>query len=132
MADASSEGNFGCQRCWPVSPDDAWEARAGLSHQATRIDESHLIASVLGCPVCSQRFVSVFIETIDWVGGDDPQCWVQLPLTPEEAERLTREPVTEADLHGLGGDRRSLLKGFLRGGVEKCMWTKGLSIGWHD
>jgi len=128
------EESFGCERCWPATPDAAWKARASLSHQATVIDEAHCIASLVGCPVCSQRFVSVFAESIDWVGGEDPQWWVQLPLTSSEATQLTRKDarVTESDLAGLAAGKRSLITGFPSGGVETCAWGTGLSIGWHD
>lgn len=125
---------FGCGICWPDAAEGAGQARGELCREATLVDEAHLIASVLACPRCSQRFVSVFVETIDWAGGADSQVRIQYPLTVHEAERLTGggAKLTEADLSGLDRERRSLVLGVLKDGVEKCVWTKGLAIGWHD
>src|SRR5882762_3116205 len=82
---------FGCERCWPSSADAAWKARSTLTHEADLIDESHFHIMILKCPWCSQRFVSVFTETIDWVDGEDPQYWTILPITRDEAAGLIKE-----------------------------------------
>jgi len=74
------------------------------------------------------------LAALQLVGGEDPQWWVQLPLTSSEATQLTRKDarVTESDLAGLAAGKRSLITGFPKGGVETCAWGTGLSIGWHD
>ena len=61
-----------------VPPNDgtravATVARRALKHEHTLIDESHFSISILRCPECSQRFVSIFTELIDWEDGDDSQ-----------------------------------------------------------
>src|SRR5262245_42703618 len=62
--------NFGCVRCWPPTPNAAWEARGSLRRVADLVDESHFSVGIMACPDCAQRFVSVFTETIDWAHGD--------------------------------------------------------------
>ena len=73
MVDDGPKWDFGCERCWPPIADAAWEARGGLTHVAELIDDSHFHVMILACPCCTQRFVSIFTETIDWEDGDDPQ-----------------------------------------------------------
>jgi hypothetical protein len=77
--------DFDCEHCWPASPDAAWESRLALDWQVDLIDESHFHVMILACRSCTQSFVSVFTETIDWVDGQNPQYCMLLPLTEEEA-----------------------------------------------
>jgi len=92
MMNRDGEGEtFGCEQCWPADPDAAWQAKQGLSSEADLIDESHYAVSILACPRCAQRFVFVFTETIDTMGGDDPQCSNLLPVTEGEAAELVRQ-----------------------------------------
>lgn len=72
MGDDGPGEDFGCKRCWPPSAGAAWKARGALTHVAELIDESHFHVMILACPRCTQRFVSVFTETVDWADGDDP------------------------------------------------------------
>jgi hypothetical protein len=65
MVDDGAKQDFGCEHCWPSTADAAWEARGALTHVQDLIDESHFHVMILACPHCSQRFVSVFTETID-------------------------------------------------------------------
>lgn len=126
--------DFGCERCWPATPEAAWEARRGLALEAELIDESHFHVMILACSGCGQRFVSVFTELIDWSGGDDPQYWTLLPLTDREADGLVRkgDAVTEARLNALGPDRRSLRRDYPKAAAPRCIWGTGVRIGPHD
>lgn len=134
MKEDASRAEFGCERCWPDSAEAAWAARRGLTLESDLIDESHFHVMILACPACSQRFVSVFTERIDWVDGDDPQYWTLLPLTSEEASGLVRQgdSLTEAALNELGRGRKSLRQDHPKGEPSRSYWAAGISAGWHD
>ena len=89
----------------------AWGgARSALGVASELIDESHFHVMILACPRCSQRFLSVFTETIDWADGEDPQYWTLLPVTEAEAAGVfgQRESLTETMIETLGPGRRCL------------------------
>ena len=134
MADDGSGQDFGCERCWPPAADAAWEARGALTHVAELIDESHFHVMILGCPRCTQRFVSVFTETIDWEDGDDPQYWTLLPITGTESADLVLRgaAVSETMLHALGPGRRALRLDHPKASAPRIFWGTGISIGLHD
>jgi hypothetical protein len=129
------EEDFGCEQCWPPDADAAWKARRSLMPADPLIDESHFRAVILVCPHCTQQFLSVFTETIDWADGDDPQYWTLLPVTKTEASGLTRfrNEITESKLNALGPVRRSLRRDYPKNCTEPCVyWGRGISIGYHD
>jgi len=125
---------FGCDACWPADAHAAWGARARLSRVSALIDESHLIVTILACPRCAQRFVSVFTETIDWADGDDPQYWTLLPIAVDEAEDLVQRAASlnEASLNALGPERRSLRRDIPKGAPPRVFWGSGILVGPHD
>jgi hypothetical protein len=133
VGDGAKQG-FGCEHCWPSAADAAWAARGTLAHVQELIDESHLHVMILACTRCSQRFVSVFTETIDWQDGDDPQHWALLPLTPTEAVYLILQgpSLIEAELAALGRGRRCLRHDHPKGAAAQSSWGTGLSVGPHD
>ena len=127
--------DHGCERCWPEAADAAWGARARLTHAEVLIDESHYRVTLLACPACGQRFLSVFTETVDWADSEDPQYWTLLPLEDAEAADLIRRgaATSEADLGALGAGRRSLMRDFPKGVPEPTVyWATGVRIGRHD
>jgi hypothetical protein len=134
MAEERPREDFGCERCWPASPDAAWEARGTLRHAEELIDESHFHVMILACPHCAQRFVSVFTETIDWKDGDDPQYWTLMPITETEAVGLVqqRDSLTETKLDALGPGRRCLQRDYPKAAVPRVFWGTGISVGLHD
>jgi hypothetical protein len=121
----ASEEAFGCTRCWPSSPEAAWEARALLSSVVMLVDDFHFIVSIYQCASCTQQFVSVLRETIDWVGGDDAQFWTLMPITAEEAVDLIRQgsSVSDATLSGVGPSRRTLHRDYPTGEVPRIYWS---------
>ncbi len=129
-----NEDSFGCERCWPSAADAAEMARQTLTREVDLIDESHFHVMIRACPSCSQRFVSVFTETIDWADGEDPQYWTLLPVTNEEASDLARPEIslTETTLNALGRGRRSLRYYHPKGGQSRSFWATGISVGPHD
>lgn len=134
MKDDRLEENFGCEHCWPPVADAAWEARGVLAFVAELIDESHFHVRILACPRCAQRFVSVFNEMINWVGGSDPQYWTRLPLTKAEAADLVQQgdSFTETELYALGPGRRSLQRGCPARAKEWISWGTGIPLILHD
>lgn len=102
---------FGCDKCWPDSTDQAWGALRALAIEKELIDESHFMVKIRCCPACSQRFVWVFTELIDWSDGEDPQSWTVLPITQTEAREFCTSGATTAKLNALGPGRRSLRRG---------------------
>ena len=116
--------NFGCERCWPATADAAWQARAALETEHELIDESHYHVTIRACCACSQRFVAVFTETVDWVDGDDPQYWTLLPVTAAEVAKLLQQgdAVTETELNAIGLGRRRLRHDHPKGGPARSYW----------
>jgi hypothetical protein len=90
--------------------------------------------SLLQCAACSQSFLSVFTETVDFVDGEDPQYWTTLPLTVAEAAELAKQgsAVSEAALNSLGPGRKSLAHDFPKGAERRTFWTSGMRVGPHD
>ncbi len=126
---------FGCARCWPAGADEAWRVRAELAIVTDLVDESHYGVTILACPQCTQRFVQVYAETIDWAGGDDPQCTNFLPITEAEAADLERQrgALTETALSAIGPRRRCLLHRYpADSDGRQNFWRAGISVGPHD
>jgi len=126
--------DFGCDHCWPATPDAAWEARRALACEAELIDESHFHVMILMCGSCNQRFISVFTETIDWVDSEDPQYWSLMPITRPEAADLvgSQDSITEAELIALGPGRRCLRHDHPKDTPARSFWETGMNVGPHD
>lgn len=105
-------------------------ARRALKHEHTLIDESHFSISILRCPECSQRFVSIFTELIDWEDGDDSQYSDLLPVTDQEAETLAAQgaEVDTMYIEALGEHRRRLKMDSLKGGDFRVRWAEGILL----
>ncbi len=134
MVDDGAKRDFGCKHCWPSAAEAAWEARGTLTHVQELIDESHSHVMILACPRCTQRFVSVFTETIDWQDGDDSQYWTLLPITEREAAYLLQmgNLLTETKPDALGRGRRSLRRDYPKGALPRLFWGTGITVGPHD
>lgn len=48
-------------------------------------DESHLIRYLKKCRTCGQLFFYEFSEEIDWVGGNDPQYRLWIPVNDQKS-----------------------------------------------
>ncbi len=120
----------GCALC---NGDDAMAVstwcldQGGLAIQAFLVDESHLVVALRRCRMCSQPFVSVMTEVVDWAGGNDAQDREVVPVTEAEAVVLT-DPRGRPDLDYIGslGEGRRRLSVSWPTGAEK--WT-GWSLG---
>jgi hypothetical protein len=131
--DAGQERGFGCERCWPSTPDEAWEARRQLERTRELINESHFHVMILACSSCGQSFLSVFTELVDF-GGDDSQGRVLMPVTSGELRGLAEIPqdALEGEIYRIGRERRGLLRAYPRGGTPACSWRQGIPRLPHD
>ena len=119
--------------------DDCLAAREAI-RKAARIaelaDESHFGASISRCAGCGQHFLTMFCERIDWADGDDPQTWVAVPVSGDEAQRLQSANVAADESAILGiiaGERRFLFHDTPKGGAGTLAWmTRPLFIPAHD
>jgi hypothetical protein len=134
IVDDGLREKFGCTRCWPSKAEEAWEARDRLTRVQNLIDESHFHVMILACSRCTQRFVSIFTEMVDWVDGEDPMYWTLMPITETEAADLVqrRSSLTEADLNALGPGRRCLQRDYPKEGPKRISWGTGILVGPHD
>lgn len=124
---------FGCRRCFGDDADTAWTASREVALRAL-VDESHFGVRLTACR-CGQRFVSVFLERVDWVGGEDDQTWLVLPVREDEAARLEAcaEDALSQTLADVGRERRFLARAFPTGGALSAWWRdSGFSVGPHD
>jgi hypothetical protein len=134
MTENRADARFGCECCWPDSADAAETASRALTHEAHLVDESHFDVSIRVCQRCSQRFVFLFTEMIDWVDGDDPQYVRLMPVTEMEAANLVKCDNLTIDrrLEMLGRGRRSLNHDHPKGVAPRSYWSQGISVGPHD
>jgi hypothetical protein len=82
---------FGCSTCYGKDPEKAAENLRNFKEIADLVDESHFTLQILSCPGCSQQYVFIWNETIDWNGGDDAQYTSVLPITNDEANELVAQ-----------------------------------------
>ena len=52
------------------------------------VDATHVIVQLRRCPTCSQAFLAISMEFVDWEGGDDTEYREAIPVTPAEADTL--------------------------------------------
>jgi hypothetical protein len=124
---------FGCPRCFGTDASAAWGAMRA-SREATVVQESHFSVHVTSC-TCGQHYVEVFMERIDWRGGDDDQTWCMFPIRQDEYLRLaaSAEPDVERVVAELAGERRFLVRARDEQDVMAAWWREGgFMIGPHD
>ena len=123
------EEAFGCDRCWVGDADRTWELRRKLPIRAELVDDSHFIVTMLSCEGCGQRYISILVEQVDWVDGDDPQYWSFMPVTEAEADVLqaSGRAGLAARLEEVAPGRQSLRVDYPKGGPQRIYWGRGLS-----
>ena len=73
--------NPGCGACSCEDAEAAWRHFAdGVDSDASIVDGPHFIVPIVRCHACSQRFIRIFTEFIDWPSG--------------QARRVTRAAAT--------------------------------------
>lgn len=78
----------GCARCFGEDAAAVWANRRRLEGVAVIVDERRYFVRIAACRECGQRFAMLFAERIDWEDGNDPEDWLQIPVTSDEAEAL--------------------------------------------
>jgi hypothetical protein len=128
------ETSFGCSYCWSQEAKSAYRAFCGLQTKRFLIEESHYIVTLRSCSHCSQQFLSVFTETIDWVDGEDPQYRIVMPITDEESLKLraSGKSISDDILRAIGIGRRSLRHDYPKDGKVSVYWGEGIQIRHHD
>ena len=54
------------------------------------LEDSHHIRRLLRCEQCGQLFYYGLSEVVDWIGGEDPQFRIYIPVASErQAERFS-------------------------------------------
>lgn len=127
------EGLLGCASCLEAEAASAWQALSPRRLE-TLVDESHFSVSLARC-TCGQHFAIVFLERVDWVGGEDDQTWLAVALRDGEVEALRASPesAVENRLHTLAHGRRCLVRHFPTGGELTIAWReRAFAIGPHD
>ena len=103
---------------------------------ARLVDESHFGASIRQCAQCGQHFLTLFCERVDWVDSDDPQTWVAVPVSADEAEELQHANVAADEdtiLRILASERRFLYHDMPKGASDTLKWmTRRPFIPPHD
>ena len=96
----------GCDKCWSSEASKAWKAVTSIPIEEYLIDESHYIVSIRNCPSCSQRYLQVTTETVDWKDGEDPIFRTIIPIDDEERASLTaNSPPKTSVLEAIGPGR---------------------------
>ena len=98
------------------------------------VEESHFSIRVTRCS-CEQRFAVVFMERVDWQGGEDEQTWLAVPIHAAELATLTTYGENELPtmLTAIVRQRRFLVRSYPSAGVVEAWWRDaGFSIGPHD
>ncbi len=123
----------------PCGDDDPAVARATLrkAHRTdTLVDDSHFGVSISHCAICRHQFLSFFCEQVDWVDSDDPQAWVQTPISDAEAAALRAlpNPTDEAALLRIIATPRRFLRDLAPKGAPRTLaWVTGIPyIPAHD
>ncbi len=126
----TTSNNFGCSTCWPKEADQAWRAFTSMETEVELVNESHFMMTIRSCKKCSQQFLTLFTETIDWEKGEDPQYWTVMPITRTEAYQLSQDS-GGIKPPGFPRERKSLFRNS-KGGNATIYWGKGIEIGPHD
>jgi hypothetical protein len=123
----------GCDKCWSSEASDAWSAVTSTPIETHLIDESHYIVSIRACPSCSQRYLQVTTEVVDWDDGEDPIYRTIIPVNNAERARLTiSESLDTSIIEAIGVRRRSLRYAWPKGQDPSTYWSTGVHVDVHD
>lgn len=87
-------------------------------------DDSHFMVRLKRCTRCSQRYISIFTEFVDWSGGQDAMYTTIMPVTADEAAAISGAALSYRQIGELGQGRRHLRNDWPTG--------KPRRLGWHD
>ncbi len=121
--------SIGCRSCYGEDAERVWAYyEKGLLIDQFLEDDSHFIVQLRRCAKCSQRFVWIFTEFVDWEHGDDAQYRDVVPVTANEAERLASQgqDLDFQFLATLGSNRRYLRTDWPTGErKQRVRWATG-------
>jgi len=124
---------YGCEECWSSEAAAAWRAVTSIPIQTHLIDESHYIVSIRWCPSCSQHYLQVTTETVDWKDGEDPIYRTIIPIDDAERIELTSSKRLDANvIEGVGVGRQSLKFDWPKNQKPSTYWSTGVRVGVHD
>jgi hypothetical protein len=124
---------YGCEKCWSSEASEAWRAVTSIPIQSHLIDESHYIVSIRMCPSCSQHYLQVTTETVDWKDGEDPIYRTIIPIDDGECTDLMSSNRLDANvIEGVGVGRQSLKFGWPKNEGPSTCWGTGVRVGVHD
>ncbi|MFI5531987.1 hypothetical protein ACIA8O_25985 [Kitasatospora sp. NPDC051853] len=107
-------------------------SRDGVRLETMIRDDSHFIVSVKRCGLCSQAFVSVFTEFVDWASSQDAQYRTVLPITDAEADDLVAGRLSPHQVGALGNGRRHLQSDWPSGAKEPSVYWRSGAFGVHE
>ena len=124
---------YGCEKCWSSDASEAWSAVTSIPIQTYLIDESHYIVSIRVCPACSQHYLQVTTETVDWQDGEDPIYRTIIPIDDAERTELTSNKRLDANvIESVGVGRESLKFDWPKNQKPSTYWDTGVRVGVHD
>ena len=124
---------YGCNECWSSQASEAWRSVTSIPIQVHLIDESHYIVSLRVCPSCSQHYLQVTTETVDWKDGEDPIYRTIIPIEIAECAELTSSKRLDANvIEGVGVGRQSLRFDCRKNQEPSTYWVTGIRVGIHD
>jgi len=124
---------FGCDKCWLLEASEAYEAVTDLPIEIYLINEPHFIVSIRACPLCSQRYLQITTEIVDWRDGEDPIYRKIIPINDAELARLTSSSsLDDRIIESVGIGRQSLKYDWPSGSDPIIYWGTGVNIGLHD
>src|SRR4026209_1445815 len=124
---------YGCEECRSSQASEAWRAFTSIPIQAYQIDESHYIVSIRVCPSCSQHYLQVTTETVDWKDGEGPIHRTIIPIDDAGYTELTSSKRLDANfIEGVGVGRQSLSFSWPTNQEPSTYWGTGIRVGVHD
>jgi hypothetical protein len=117
-----------CARCSSDDAATAWDAMC-TRHVQSLVEESHFGIQIVACR-CTQHFVKVFTERIDWKEGNDDQDWLVFPVSPAEVARL--QACAENHLVSLVGELGRGQRFLVHSNSNSWWRNEGFMIGPHD
>jgi hypothetical protein len=85
------------------------------------------------CPSCSQHYLQVTTETVDWENGEDPIYRTIIPIDDAERTELTSNKHLDANvIESVGVGRQSLKFGWPKNQEPSTYWDTGVRVGVHD
>jgi hypothetical protein len=113
---------FGCAKCWSPDGHKAYKAVTSLPIEFHLIDKTIITVNILACPCCSQRFIHITEDIVNWRDGYDATFIKFMPINDKELAWLTScSNLDVRSIQNVGKDRPTL----------KCDWFIGIEPELH-